>query len=250
MDTSTGSDVGGPVARGTSTGDDPQGRMWDQEAGVAGLIFIALVVAGFITPATPASDSSPAELAGTLTGELTGHQWSVFLGFLADVAFFVLLVGLWSRLRRYEGPAGMFGALFVVAGTAFTSLVLVSEGLYLALVEAPAAGADLTALPALAVLDDWVGVADLPAGVAMFLGAAGAILSTRAMPVWLGWLAGLTALLLLVSVADVFETRADHTGFLGVLGFASFLLVLVWILAASVVLLLRKGRTPAHLARP
>jgi hypothetical protein len=77
----------------------------------------------------------------------------------------------------------------------------------------------------------------------MFLGAAGAILSTRALPVWLGWLAALTAVLLLVSLAGVFEDPTDE-GVLSFAGFIGFVLLLVWLLATSVVLLLRAGRDP------
>jgi hypothetical protein len=76
----------------------------------------------------------------------------------------------------------------------------------------------------------------------MFLGAAAAILTTRALPAWLGWLAGLTGLLLLISVLAVFSD--DDEGPLGLLGFAGFLLFLVWVLAASIVLLLRPGGDP------
>lgn len=56
----------------------------------------------------------------------------------------------------------------------------------------------------------------LPAGVAMFLVVSMAILTTRALPLWLGWLA----------VA------------------ASVVLLMIWVLAASVVLLIRPGRQP------
>jgi len=249
MDTSTGSDVGRPpTVGGTAHGEDARGRLWDRVAGIAGLIFFLLVVAGFFTPETPGSDRSPGDLARILTADLTGHQWSLFFGFLADVAFLVLLAGIWSRLRRAEGPGGMFGALFGVAGTAFLSVVLVSAGLTLALVEAPAVGADLSALPALAVLDNWAGAAVLPASVAMLLGAAGSIVSTRAYPVWLGWFAGVTSVLLLVSVAAVFESSEDETGFLGIIGFASFILMLLWFLAASIVMLLHRTRAAQPVA--
>jgi hypothetical protein len=242
MDTSTGSNVGGPpLARWTARDEDARHRMSDQVAGIAGVIFFLLVVASFFTPDTPASDSSPETLARILTADLTGHQWSLFLGFLSDIAFLVLLAGVWGRLRRAEGPAGMFSALFAVAGTAFLAMILVSEGIELALVEAPAVGADPSALPALAVLDHWAGAALLPAAVAMFLGAACAVLSTRTLPAWLGWFAGLTALLLLVSVASVFDSSEEETGFLGIIGFASFILMVLWFLAASVVLLVRRG---------
>jgi hypothetical protein len=247
MEPRTGTGVGRPpLPNGTLQAEDPRAQLWDQVTAVAGLVFAGLVLATLLTPATPSSRRSPAVMATKLTEDLTGHQWSLFFTFLTFVAFFVLLAGLWSRLRRWEGEGGLFSGLFVVAGTAFLSVFLVSEGIYLALVEAPAVGARLVALPALTVLNDWVAVAILPAGAAMFLGAAGAIVSTHALPVWLGWFSGVLSVLLLVSIAGVFETSEDGTGFLGIVAFASFLLILVWTISVSIVLLQHAGRTPAR----
>src|SRR3954469_6548934 len=174
MEPRTGSDVGRPpLPNGTLQAEDPRAQLWDQVTAVAGLVFVGLLLATLLTPATPSSQRSPAAMAARLTQDLTGHKWSLFFTFLAYVAFFVLLAGLWSRLRRWEGSGGLFSGLFVVAGTAFLTIFLVSEGISLALVEAPSVGADPVALPALTVLNNWVAVAILPAGAAMFLGAAG-----------------------------------------------------------------------------
>jgi hypothetical protein len=244
MVTRTGADVGGPHRGWAARDEHWRGRVWDQVGGVAGLVFVVLVIATFFTPGTPTSGESPDNLAAALSDDLTGHQWSLLLGFLSNVAFLVLLAGLWSRMRRWEGPGGLFSGLFGVAGTAFVTLLLVSEGIYLALVAAPEVGTDRLALPALAVLDNWVGAAIIPAVAAMFLGATGAVLSTRTFPVWLGWLAALIAVLFLVSIAAVFDMSEDENSFLGIIGFAGFVLTLVWILAASILLVMRAGRTP------
>lgn len=221
------------------------GRRADRWAAVAGLVFTALVVASFFTPDTPSADSPAASIAAQLAGDSTAHQVSLLLGFLADIAFLVFLAGLWSRLRRWEGPAGMFAALVLVAGAALVTLMLVSSGLYLALVQYASGGQpDPAVLPALTVLNDFVGFAIVPAGVAMFLGAAMAILTTWALPRWLGWLAAATAVLLLIALAGVFQTTPEES-VVGIAGFAGFLLFVVWVLATSVVLLLRPGPQPA-----
>jgi hypothetical protein len=209
------------------------------------LVFTALVVSSFFTPDTPSTDTPAEEIAAQLSGDRTAHQLSLLLGFLADIAFPVFLAGLWSRLRRWEGPTGMFAALVLAAGAAVLTLMLVSSGLYLALVQYASAGQpDPAALPALIALNDWVGAGIVPAGVAMFLAAAVAILTTRALPRWLGWLAAVTALLLLISLAGIVQNTPEE-GVLGIVGFAGFLLFLVWVLATSIVLLLRPGRQPA-----
>ncbi|WP_066286666.1 DUF4386 family protein [Arthrobacter sp. B6] len=217
----------------------------DVWAAVAGLVFTALVVASFFTPDTPSTDSPAEDIAAQLAGDRTAHQVSLLLGLFADIAFLVFLAGLWSRLRRWEGPAGMFSALVLTAGAAVAALMLVSGGLYMALLQYASGGQpDPVALRALTVLNDWVGGAIVPASIAMFLGAAVAILTTRALPRWLGWLAAATAVLLLISLVGVFQTDTEGS-VVDIAGFAGFLLFVIWVLATSVVLLLRPGRQPA-----
>ncbi len=242
MDVRSGS-AGAPPA----VDDGRRARAGDLAAAAAGLLLIVFFVAGFFTPGTPTAENAGDAIAAELAADRSGHQLSLFLGFLADVAFLVFLAGVWSRLRREEGSGGMFAGLFAIAGAAFAALIMVSEGFYVALVQAAATDGvsgealDPSTFPALAVLNDWSGSAVLPAGVAMFLGAAGAILATRALPAWLGWLAALTAVVLLVSLAAIFEDPSED-GVLGIAGFVGFLLFLIWVLAASVVLLLKAGR--------
>ena len=235
MNASAGSPVGGRTGR-------VGGHQWDRLAGIAGVIVIALLVASFFTPETPAADTPADEIARRITADAEGHELSLFLSFLSDVFFLIFLAGLWSRLRRWEGQGGMFAGLFVVAGTVFYATILVSEGLYLALVKG-ASAADPSALPALVQLDSWVGAATVPAGVAMFIGVTGAILATRALPAWLGWLGAATGLLLLVSIIGVFEDDVDDGGIIGLLGFIGFLLLMVWVLATSIVLLVKARDT-------
>jgi hypothetical protein len=247
MEARPGSESGAQtVGGGTVHGADhhSRAREWDRIAGVAGLVFIALFIASFFTPETPSATDPVDQIAAALIDDRTGHQWSLFFGFIADIAVFVLLAGLWSRLRRWEGPAGLPTALFGLAAAAFMSAILVSEGLYLALVQF-AGEIDAASLAVLAALDNTVGAVVLPAGAAMFLGLAAAIVSTRAFPAWLGWLAAVTAVLLVVSLTGVFEGAGDEDeGFVGIVGFAGFILLLVWFLAASILLLMRAGREP------
>jgi hypothetical protein len=204
-----------------------------------------LVVASFFTPSTPASGSSVERIARALTDDRAGHQMALLLGFLTAIAFLVFLAGLWSRFRRYEGSGGMMAGLFAIVGTAFTATILVSEGIYLALVQA-AVTDDRSVLPALSALDNWVGIGTIAAAVAMLIGATGAILSTHACPAWLGYLSGLSGLsgvLFVLSLGAVYST--DNQSLLAGLGwFGGFLLFLVWALAASVLLL-----RPAHRTR-
>lgn len=246
MGAATGSGIGDQSVTGPPPGVDDavRGRRYDLVAAIAGLLFTALILGSFFTPETPSATDSAEEIARAMTADRAGHQVSLFLGFLADVAFFVFLAGVWSRLRRHEGSGGMAAALFGLAGAAFAATILVSGGLYLAMLTAADELSDPAALPAMAVLNDWVGSGTVPAGVAMFLGAAFAGLSTRALPVWLGWLAAAVAFLLIVSMAGVFRSGTDE-GVIELAGFGGFLLFLVWTPATSIVLLMR-ARRGAH----
>jgi hypothetical protein len=228
----------GQVRTGVATGRP------DRWAAVAGLVFTALVLASFFMPDVPTSDSPAEDIGARLAEDSTAHRLSLLLGLLSDVAFLVFLAGLWSRLRRAEGPAGMFAALVLTAGGAFVALMLISGGLHLALVQYASGGQhDPAVLPALADLNQWVGATILAPSVAMFLGATMAILTTRALPPWLGWLAAATAVLQLIALAGVFQATIE--GVVAIAAFAGFLLFLVWVLATSIVLLLRPGRQPA-----
>jgi hypothetical protein len=247
-----GTGTGGPAVAGRRSYDSGdvggQARKWDQIAAIAGLVFIALILASFFTPDTPAANSSTEAIAAQLAEDQSAHKVSIVLGFLGDVAFLVFLAGLWSRFRRHEGLGGMFSALFALAGAVFAATIAISEGLYLALVQgADDAEGDPAVLRTLVILDNWVGGVTIPAGIAMFLGAAMAILTTRTLPAWLGWLAAVTGLLLVLSIGAVFDDSEE--GVLGFAGFGGFLLFLVWVLATSIVLLMRAGRDVAPAPR-
>ena len=231
--------MGGPSVAGRGYDGDGTERTWDRIAAIAGLAFVVLIVASFFTPDTPGSDVSAERIASEITADRSGHQMSLFLGFLADLAFFVFLAGLWNRLRRWEGRGRLLSGLIAISGAVFLATILVSEGIYLAFVKGAIEG-DPGALPALAVLDDWVGASSVVPGTAFFTAVAVAILSTRALPVWLGWLSALTALSLFISVFGVFGS-SDDEGVVAFAGFGGFLLLLIWVLAASVVLLMKAG---------
>jgi hypothetical protein len=227
---------------------------------VAGLIFLGLIVATFFTPEVPAAapettigkltsvltsgegtESTGEQLAAELLAQRTEHQISVFLALFGETLFFVFLAGLWSRLRRFEGPGGMLAGAFALGGAAFLSLLLVSDGLYLALVQSAVTHPDV--LLTLILLSEWVGVGAVPAAVAMLLGFSGSVLTSRALPAWLGWVGGAAGVLLLVSLVGVFEEEQEGP-ITAITGFSGFLFLMVWALTTSVVLLLRAGQVP------
>ncbi|MGY1770056.1 hypothetical protein [Blastococcus sp. SYSU D00813] len=240
--------IDGPYDDGTPVRD----HTWDLVAAVAGLVFVVLVVASFFTPGTPMADEGGAAIAADIAADRTGHQWSLLLAFLGDVAFLLFLAGLWSRLRRAEGRAGLFSGVVAIAGAVFAATIMVSEGIYLAMVSGTAEiDGDPAVFTTLAVLNDWVGFAGVPAGAALFLGVAAAVVATRTLPHWLGWWAAVVAVLLIVSLGGVFQEDFDDVG-LGWAAFPAFILMMLWTLATAVLLLRHAGRPMAsrHAAAP
>ena len=213
MDRTSGTAAGTAAEIDDRHDDAHRARTWDMVAAVAGLAFFVLVVASFFTPETPMADDGGPSIAADIAADRTGHQWSLLLGFLGDLAFLVFLAGLWSRLRRAEGRGGMFAGLLAIGGAVFAAVIMVSEGLYLAMVTGTAEIAeDPAVFTTLAVLNDWVGFAGIPAGAALFLGAAAAIVGTHALPRWLGWWAAEISVLLIVSLGGVFQEDVDDAG--------------------------------------
>jgi hypothetical protein len=248
MDRTSGSATDGTAAEIDNRYDVDAHRAhsWDLITAVAGLAFFVLVVASFFTPETPVAEDGGQAIAAAIAADRTGHQWSLLLSFLADIAFLVFLAGLWSRLRRAEGRGAMFAGLLAIGGAVFAATIMVSEGLYLAMVTGTAEIAeDPAVFTTLAVLNDWVGFAGIPAGAALFLGAAAAIVATHTLPRWLGWAAGLIAVLLIVSLGGVFQEDIDDAG-LAWAGFAAFILMMLWTLTVSIVLLLHARRSQSH----
>jgi len=216
---------------------------WDLVTGIAGLVFLVLDQLNRLTPGTPDPQLPVAEYTRQLAAELGGHQVALWLGFLADAAFMVFLAGLWSRVRRFEGPAGLFATALLVAGTVNVAVLLVSRGCYLALVQYGSTGApDSATLTTLTWLPSWLGQAQLPAALVESLAIAAAALTTGALPRWLGWLGGLTAVFALLSIGWYIQTATD--GVLGTADSVGSWVSVAFFLAISVVLLVRAGERP------
>jgi len=122
-------------------------------------------------------------------------------------------------------------------------VILVSRGLYLGLVQYGSAGdPDASALTALTVAGAWVWGAALPVALLGNLAVAAAILTTTALPRWLGWLSVATAALTGLSLTSVIRTEVSDA--LDLADRLGFWLSLAWFLAAGVLLVLRAGAQP------
>ena len=214
-------------------------RRWEQIGAVSGLLFVALLVATFFTAGTPDPDESTAEIARQVADDRTELLFNAYVGGLATIFLVVFIAVLWSVLRRAErapGPSilARLGGLGTAAG------VLVANGVTLALVYAAEDNREPAAIRALFELDsDFF----IPIGfmlALLYAGTALSVLSARSLPSWLGWAAAALALAFLVGLLGMFSEEEDG-GALGILFFIGFLGTLVWVLATSIVMLLRAG---------
>jgi hypothetical protein len=206
-------------------------RDWTRWLPLTGVAAVVLWVIGlvFLENASPGDDPTSAEILASFDDEQTG----IFVGawlFALGTAFFVWFLGsLREVFLRSEGPPGRLTAVAFAGGLGKAVFDLGFVGAFAAGAIAVDEADDLSPEAAEAIFHAdtafFIG-AEFMAFV--FLAAAGAlILATRALPVWLAWLALVVALGLLIVP----------------IGWA-FLLVGVplWVLVASVTMFLRDSR--------
>lgn len=201
-------------------------------APLTGIVFaVLLVVAFFGGPSSPNIHDSGIKV---IAHYQLHHKASMILDFIGAVgaAFFVFFVGsLRSFLRRHEGGEGLatvaFGGAVILAGggAIFSSLDWALADTRNSITPAAA--------QAINVLSNdlfW----PFEIGLAIFGVTIGlAILSTGALPKWLGWVALVLGII----------------GFTPI-GFFGFLVFLVWSVIVAIMLYLRSGSTGAGTAAP
>jgi hypothetical protein len=130
--------------------------------------------------------------------------------------------------------------VFVVA---LYVVILVANGVLLALVAAADQGREPEAVRALFELDETLFVGFVWTSAAFYAAVALSSLGTGSLPRWLGWTAAGLVVVFLVGSFGVFSDW-DESGGTGFLIFVGFLLNVLWILATSIVML--RTRTAAQ----
>jgi hypothetical protein len=220
-------------------------KTWERWAGIAGLVFVATILASFFTPSTPDGDVADAQIAAAITEDARGLGAGIYLLGLGALTFLVFAIGLAGRLRRHEGEQAGASLGVAIGAVLFAAVALVSNGVTLALIAASDDVANPAAVRALFELDETLFI---PAGwgLALFLlSAAAGSLPARALPRWLGWSAAVLGGSFVVSLLAVMSAD-DEGGPLGIVFFLTLMISVLWVLAASVVLLreARPARAP------
>jgi hypothetical protein len=200
--------------------EDPHWQRW---LGIVGLVFVVLIVVStFSTPAPPSTSDSVAKVVSYY------HQHrsaTLVIAYLIEVAIFVGIFFFWllrdrlARDNRLLANIGFAGAiLFAASGGVFS-------GLSMALGHA-SGHVHPSVMQSLNALSEWLPVTLAGAGVAIFLVATGAALIRSAvLPRWLGWV----GIVLAVASLVLPQVAPPAAG--------------IWILVASIVVLIRDARS-------
>ena len=192
----------------------------ERMAPLAGVLFSVIVVVGILVGGeTPDSGASPAEILDHYEDE-----GPIFVGIIALLLAGIVLLFFAGVLRRHLAAVGPEWLATVVFGGAVA--IAVGLGTFLssqvALVDAADKNQEAT-LQTLNVLDNSnFGPAVIGLAV-MYLASAWHVISSRSLPVWIGWLS------LLLGIMSV----------LGPLGFVAFLAFPIWVLIVSIALFRR-----------
>lgn len=215
-------------------------NLWQRLGAASGIVYVLVILGPDLIPrdqsqeVTITTAQAMAQSCATVTAaQLTDAIYPIthILGYL----FFLLFLGsLWSALRRAEGGDGWLSAAAFGGGLVSLAIRLSSATVSLAAVHNSCAGMD----PQL-----WQVLTNDVGGAALFLSffplavlsVACAVISIRfsALPRWLGWMSAVVAVALLTDgIAGTISAR--DVGL-------SFLLFMLWILAASIALMRRAG---------
>lgn len=199
----------------------------------SGIAYVGLiVVAGQLGPAggIPAASASPREIGAYITDHppTTGEWAAVYLEVLALLALVVFVAYLWRVLRDAERGDGWLAGVALAGGLIGATIKLAS--LPAAFAALYRADDGISAQVATALIDmNNAAFALTWAPTALMLAATAAVaLRTGVLSRWLGWSALVIAVGLLASLPFFASSDAP-----------TFLLALIWIVAASVVLIRR-----------
>jgi len=202
------------------------GQRW--VAPLLGLIFVALLVVGFVLTA-----GSPDSSAGALTVlsyylDHRAQQITSAILIIVSIPVGLFFFGLLREYLRQSRAARPFATIAFAGAAVFAAGGCVAAGLQFALADVPGQLSP-SAAQAMNVLSNDMSFPLIVAGVSvMQLGFGIAVLRGRLLPAWLGWLA--------VAIGVVAAA--------GPLGFFGFLASAVWILLASALMYERLAARP------
>jgi hypothetical protein len=205
-------------------------RLWALIGAAGGIAYVVLGIVGsdvlMNEQSQPAVNASPHKIAAYFAAHPanTGRWVGGYVALLGMLALIGFVAYLWDVLRRAD-PESWLPSLVLTGGIVAATAKLVSFAPVFALYYRPGLNPQLAA--ALFDLGNAAFALTEAAAALMLVGVAAVTLRTAVLPRWLGISAGALAAILLVAVPAS--------------GTPGFLLFLVWLVAASVVLMRRVG---------
>ena len=210
-------------------------------AGISGVLFVVLSAAVVVTaPPIPTLEASGADIVTYYSAHQTGFLIGNYLGALAVVPGFLVLVYLATMIRDAEAGRGSLWILVIVTNaTALAAAMTVFVLFQTAAVVAPTAQVS-TAKAFSDASNTAFAFSFLPLG-AVAGSASWGFLGTGTMPRWLGWSGLVVALLQLVgSLGTVLITGPLAAG--GPVTLVSFSALLAWLLVIAILLIVRPAK--------
>ena len=195
----------------------------------------AVALGGAAGAANPGASAQ--DIAQVYASPPTPMLWfGAYLEILAYLLLLVFVARLWEALRPASGKSSSWLAT-AAAGAGMLSVTLTLAGFAIGTALRYRGGPTVDSSSALALFDVHVALYVASwALAAVFLGAtAVAVLTGGALPRWLGWTAGTIAVFDLVAVGLPTTPLVQFPS----------LLLLLWVLMASIVLLRRPATSPA-----
>jgi hypothetical protein len=214
-------------------------RQLERWAPLGGIIFVVLMFTGtFFVADVPDADSSQQKIADYLT-DSDNHSRNLigaYIWVVGALTFLWFASHLRSVLRAAEGGTGLLSNIAFGAGVIYSALMMVSAVAFAAVAyavglrDATVSEVDIVrVLPQFAWMILLLGAGF--AGIVVILTSCILSFQTGVLPRWLAWLGVVMAILLLFDVLYV-----------------NIVPFLVWVLAASIVLLMRREETATDAA--
>jgi hypothetical protein len=205
-------------------------RIWTRIAAAGGIFYVGLTALGNDVLGSggegPDMTASRSQIGAYVsTHPPTALSWAaLYIELLGILAFVFFLGCLWSVLRRAEGEYGPFSAIAFGAGLVSVGVKIASFPAVIAAFYRAQEGMDSQLAAALLDMNGVSFVLTWAIDAALLAATAVVVLSTGALPRWLGWSAAVLSPALLVGVA--FATS---------FGFVPYVLTTLWIVATSIV---------------
>ena len=213
-------------------------RRWEQVAAATGIAFVVVVlIATFIVEQPPDVEGPAGRIRSYFAENEGGLRLQQWLYGLAGVLFIWFAGTLRTHLATAEGEARRLSLISFGGAIGILSTLVPTVAINLTLVEIAARAGQAQLAHSLFALAFWLGVLSV-FSIAVFLGAASFSAGrTGTFPQWLAWAGLIVAVLHLLQSFDIFIGGSEFFEPNGPLGYLNLALLLLWIAAASFLML-------------